>query len=168
MRDAFGHAQLGGVGPLVARLVKERLGYKYHWAVADYLQRAARHIASKTDLEQAYAVGAAAVELALDGTNGVMPAIVRISDRPYRWKIGTVELAKVANARSAAARLHHRRRLPHHARVPALSRPADPRRGFPAFRDGLPDYVRYATIRCRSSSPRGSKSDAARAIIARF
>src|SRR5437764_3874317 len=96
-RDAFGHAQLGGVGPLIAMLTKDRLGHKYHWAVADYLQRAARHLASKTDLEQAYAVGKAAVELALRGRNAVMPAIVRTSNKPYRWKIGVAPLTEVAN-----------------------------------------------------------------------
>ncbi len=96
-RDAFGHAQLGGVAPVVAGLVKEKLGYKYHWAVADYLQRAARHIASKTDVEQAYALGKAAVELALQGKNAVMPTIVRISSNPYKWEIGSANLADVAN-----------------------------------------------------------------------
>src|SRR5438874_9768758 len=96
-KDAFGHAQLGGVGPLVANLVKEKLKLKYHWAVADYLQRAARHLASKTDLEQSYAVGKAAVEFALAGKNAVMPAIVRVADRPYRWKIGEAPLTEVAN-----------------------------------------------------------------------
>ena len=80
-KDAFGHAQLGGVGPLVASIVKEKLKLKYHWAVADYLQRAARHLASKTDLEQSYAVGKAAVEFALAGRNAVMPAIVRVDRR---------------------------------------------------------------------------------------
>jgi 6-phosphofructokinase 1 len=96
-RDAFGHAQLGGVGPVVAQLVKDKLGYKYHWAVADYLQRAARHIASKVDVEQAYAVGKAAVDFALQGHNSVMPTIVRTSNRPYRWKIGMARLDQVAN-----------------------------------------------------------------------
>lgn len=96
-RDAFGHAQLGGVAPVVAQIVKDNLGYKYHWAVADYLQRAARHIASKTDVEQAYAVGKAAVELALSGKNAMMPTIVRISDQPYQWEIGSANLADVAN-----------------------------------------------------------------------
>ncbi len=95
--DAFGHVQLGGVGPTIAQLVKEKLGYKQHWAVPDYLQRSARHIASKTDLEHALAVGEAAVELALEGRNAVMPAIVRISDAPYRWKIEAAPLARVAN-----------------------------------------------------------------------
>ena len=96
-RDAFGHAQLGGVGPMIAGIVKDRLGYKYHWAVADYLQRAARHIASKTDVDQSYAVGKAAVLLALAGQNAVMPAIMRISDKPYRWKIAEAPLDHVAN-----------------------------------------------------------------------
>ncbi|GAB4470874.1 MAG: 6-phosphofructokinase [Burkholderiaceae bacterium] len=97
-RDAFGHAQLGGAAPVVANMVKEALGYKYHWAVADYLQRAARHLASKTDVEQAYAVGKAAVEFALAGENAVMPTIVRTSARPYAWTIGMAPLSKVANA----------------------------------------------------------------------
>jgi ATP-dependent phosphofructokinase / diphosphate-dependent phosphofructokinase len=95
--DAFGHKQLGGVAPVVAELVRERLGYKYHWAVSDYLQRSARHIASKTDVEQAWAVGAAAVDLALAGKSGVMPVIRRVSDRPYRWKIETASLKRIAN-----------------------------------------------------------------------
>src|ERR1700761_2499105 len=94
--DAFGHTQLGGVGPVVANMVREAHGYKYHWAVADYLQRAARHIASRTDVEQAYACGKAAVELAVKGANAVMPTIVRKSGRPYKWVIGHVPLAEVA------------------------------------------------------------------------
>ena len=95
--DAFGHAQLGGAAPLVANLVRQQLGYKYHWAVADYLQRSARHIASKTDVEQAYALGKAAVEFALAGDSAIMPAIVRTSDNPYQWEIGRADLADVAN-----------------------------------------------------------------------
>ena len=95
--DAFGHAQLGGVAPVLARLVREKLGYKYHWALPDYLQRSARHIASGTDAAQAEAVGRAAVEYALAGHNGVIPVIVRGSDAPYRWKIAPAPLAKVAN-----------------------------------------------------------------------
>jgi 6-phosphofructokinase 1 len=95
--DAFGHAQLGGVAPVIANLVKQKLGYKYHWAVCDYLQRSARHIASQMDLEHAYAVGKAAVEMAIDGKSGVMPVIKRVSDQPYRWKIAEASLARVAN-----------------------------------------------------------------------
>jgi 6-phosphofructokinase len=102
--DAFGHAQLGGVGPVVANMVREGLGYKYHWAVADYLQRAARHIASKTDVEQAYAVGKAAVEFAVRGMHAVMPAIRRTSSSPYRWKIVPVPLAEVANVEKKVPR----------------------------------------------------------------
>jgi len=97
LKDAFGHAQLGGVAPVIASMVREKLGYKYHWAVADYLQRAARHIASKSDVEQAYAMGKAAVELALAGKNSVMPTVVRTSSKPYRWKIGEARLSRVAN-----------------------------------------------------------------------
>jgi len=96
-RDAFGHAQLGGVAPVVANLVKTALGYKFHWAVADYLQRAARHIASATDVEQAYALGRSGVEMALAGKNAIMPTIERISDNPYQWRIGSTDLAGVAN-----------------------------------------------------------------------
>jgi 6-phosphofructokinase 1 len=96
-KDAFGHAQLGGVGPLVAQMAQQEFGYKFHWAVADYLQRSARHIASKVDVEQAYAVGKAAVEFALRGRNAVMPVIVRKSAKPYRWSIGEAPLAAVAN-----------------------------------------------------------------------
>jgi len=96
-RDAFGHAQLGGVAPVVAGMITETLGYKSHWAVSDYLQRSARHIAAKTDVDQAYAMGKAAVKLALQGKSGVMPIVVRTSDKPYRWKVGEADLAKLAN-----------------------------------------------------------------------
>ena len=96
-RDAFGHAQLGGVAPVVANLIKDALGYKFHWAVADYLQRSARHIASASDLEQAYALGKAGVEMALAGKNAIMPTIDRVSNNPYQWKIGSADLADVAN-----------------------------------------------------------------------
>lgn len=95
--DAFGHKQLGGVAPTLAGMVREDLGYKYHWAVADYLQRAARHIASETDVQQAYAVGQKAVELALAGRNSVMPTIVREESETYQWHVGEVALSDVAN-----------------------------------------------------------------------
>jgi 6-phosphofructokinase len=96
-RDAFGHAQLGGAAPVVANMIKEALGHKFHWGVADYLQRAARHIASKSDVDQAYAMGKAAVEFALKGHNSVMPTIDRVSSSPYKWKVGMAPLSKVAN-----------------------------------------------------------------------
>lgn len=95
--DAFGHKQLGGVAPMLAKLIKDSLGYKYHWALSDYLQRSARHIASKTDVEQAYALGCAAVNLALAGKNAIMPIIVRDSNSPYRYSIGEAPLEKAAN-----------------------------------------------------------------------
>ena len=145
--DAFGHAQLGGVGPLIAKLVKDRLNQKYHWAVADYLQRAARHLASKTDLEQAYAVGKAAVELALAGKSAVMPAIVRVSDKPYRWKIGVAPLDRIANVEKKVPRDYitgdgfgitaKARRY-----LSPLVRGED----FPPFKDGLPRYVRLKNV----------------------
>ena len=146
-KDAFGHAQLGGVGPQIAALVKDRLRYKYHWAVADYLQRAARHLASKTDLDQSYAVGKAAVELALRGQNAVMPAIVRVSDRPYRWKLGVAPLADVANREKMLPRnfitpdgygITERAR----AYLAPLIRGEAP----PPYRDGLPHYVRLKNV----------------------
>jgi len=96
-RDSFGHAQLGGAAPVVANMIKDELGYKFHWAVADYLQRAARHLASKSDVEQAYALGKAGVEMALEGDNSIMPTVDRISSKPYEWKIGKAPLSEVAN-----------------------------------------------------------------------
>lgn len=96
-QDAFGHTQLGGVAPTLANMIKQALGYKYHWSVADYLQRAARHIASATDVEQAYEMGKAAVEFALEGKNAVMPIIVREQSKPYIWSIGEAPLSQVAN-----------------------------------------------------------------------
>ena len=146
-KDAFGHAQLGGVGPLIARLVKDKLDYKYHWAVADYLQRAARHIASKTDVLHAYAVGKAAVEFAVAGTNAVMPAIRRTSDKPYRWKIVAVPLDQVAN---------FEKMLPHDyitkdgfgitAKARTYLAPLIRGEDFPPFKDGLPQYVRMKNV----------------------
>ncbi len=96
-KDAFGHTQLGGVAPALANMVRQALGHKFHWAVADYLQRSARHIASATDLEQAYTVGRKAVEMALEGKQAVMPIIVREQSKPYRWTIGEAPLSEVAN-----------------------------------------------------------------------
>ncbi|HET8609531.1 MAG TPA: 6-phosphofructokinase [Burkholderiales bacterium] len=147
LRDAFGHAQLGGVAPLIANLVKDKLGYKYHWAVADYLQRAARHIASKTDVEQAYAVGKAAVELAVKGRNAVMPIIVRKSDKPYRWAIGVADLKDVANREKMMPRnfitadgFHITERARRY--LQPLIRGED----YPPFRDGLPVYVKLKNV----------------------
>jgi 6-phosphofructokinase 1 len=146
-KDAFGHAQLGGVGPQIATLVRDRLRYKFHWAVADYLQRAARHIASKTDLDQSYAVGKAAVELALRGQNAVMPAIVRVSDRPYRWKIGVAPLADVANREKMLPRDYI---TPDGFGITGKARaylaPLIRGEAPPPYRDGLPHYVRLKNV----------------------
>src|SRR5438093_3717810 len=146
-KDAFGHAQLGGVGPLIASLVKDKLGLKCHWAVADYLQRAARHLASKTDVDQAYAVGKAAVELALAGKNAVMPAILRTSDKPYRWKIGVAPLDQVANVEKMLPRDYiSADGFGITAKARAYLSPLTRGEDFPAFKDGLPQYVRLKNV----------------------
>jgi len=142
LRDAFGHAQLGGVAPVIAQLVRQHLGYKYHWAVADYLQRAARHIASKTDVAQAYAMGKAAVQFALKGHNAVMPIVVRVSNQPYKWKVGMVNLCDVANLE---------KKLPRDfitedgygitAKCRRYLSPLIAGEDYPPFKRGLPDYV---------------------------
>jgi ATP-dependent phosphofructokinase / diphosphate-dependent phosphofructokinase len=149
-QDAFGHSQLGGVGPVVANMVREALGYKYHWAVADYLQRSARHIASRTDVEQAYAVGQAAVQYALAGMNAVMPAIKRLSSKPYRWKLVPVPLSEVANVE---------KKVPRHfitddgfgitAACRRYLEPLIAGEDAPPYRDGLPCYVRIRGVSVR-------------------
>ena len=142
LRDAFGHAQLGGVAPVLAQLVKSKLNYKYHWAVADYLQRAARHIASKVDVEQAYAVGKAAVELALKGQNSLMPTIVRIADKPYRWKIGTAKLEDVANREKMLPRDYITEDGFHiTTKARRYLQPLIKGEDYPPYKDGLPQYV---------------------------
>ena len=141
--DAFGHAQLGGVAPLIADMIKQALGHKYHWAVADYLQRAARHIASRTDVEQAYAVGRAAVEFALAGKNAVMPTIVRDDGPEYSWRIGEAPLADVANVEKKMPR-DYISADGFHITESARKYFAPLIRGedYPPYRDGLPDYAR--------------------------
>jgi 6-phosphofructokinase len=143
LKDAFGHAQLGGVAPLIAQLVKDKLKQKYHWAVADYLQRAARHIASKTDVLQSYAVGKAAVELAVKGRSGVMPVIVRKSSKPYRWHIGVADLKDVANAEKMMPRnyitgdgFHITDKCREYLEPLVLGE------DYPPYKNGLPDFVR--------------------------
>ena len=147
VRDAFGHAQLGGVAPRLAKLVRDRFGYRCHWAVADYLQRSARHIASKVDVQQAYAVGKAAVDLAIKGRNAVMPVIVRKSNRPYKWTIGVAELKDIAN---------RERMLPRDfitedgfyitARCRQYLAPLILGEDPPPFKNGLPAYVRLKNV----------------------
>ncbi len=141
--DAFGHAQLGGVAPKLAALIKQELNIKYHWAVADYLQRAARHIASLVDVEQAYALGKAAVEFALNGHNAIMPTIVREQDAPYRWSIGQVPLASVANQEKMLPRAfitedgYGITKACRTYLTPLIQGEA-----YPPYLGGLPDYVR--------------------------
>ena len=154
-KDAFGHTQLGGVGPVVADLVRANLGYKFHWAVADYLQRSARHIASKVDVEQAYAVGKAAVELAVKGHNAIMPMIKRISAKPYRWKIDHVPLAKVANVEKHVPRDYI---TPDGFGITAACRrylePLIEGEDYPPYRNGLPAYaeLKLAPVRKKLTS----------------
>jgi 6-phosphofructokinase 1 len=147
IRDAFGHAQLGGVAPVVANIVREELGLKYHWAVADYLQRAGRHIASKTDVEQAYAMGKAAVEFAINGHNAVMPTIERVSSHPYVWKVGMAQLSEVANVEKM---------MPQNFisedgfgitdKCREYLVPLIQGEDYPPYKDGLPDYVRLKNV----------------------
>ena len=146
-KDAFGHTQLGGVAPMVAELIKSKLGYKYHWAVADYLQRSARHIASATDVDQAYALGRAAVEMAVAGKTALMPTVVRTRDQPYRWKIGAVSLSRVANVE---------RKMPKSFiskdgfGVTAAARrylaPLIDGEDYPPYKNGVPQYVQLKNL----------------------
>jgi ATP-dependent phosphofructokinase / diphosphate-dependent phosphofructokinase len=141
-KDAFGHSQLGGVGPVVAQMTQEAFGYKFHWAVADYLQRSARHIASSVDVEQAYAVGKAAVEFALAGKNAVMPIIVRKSTKPYRWGIGEAPLTAVANQEKKVPRKFITADgFGITAACRAYLEPLIGGEDYPPYRNGLPAYA---------------------------
>jgi ATP-dependent phosphofructokinase / diphosphate-dependent phosphofructokinase len=145
--DAFGHTQLGGVAPTLASIVKADLGYKYHWAVADYLQRAARHLASQTDLDQAYAVGCAAVEMALNGKNAVMPAITRKAGKKYQWTITEARLDEVANVE---------KKMPRHfitsdgfgitQEARDYLAPLIQGEAYPPYKNGLPVYVQPKNV----------------------
>lgn len=147
LRDAFGHAQLGGVAPVIANIVKNGLGLKYHWGVADYLQRAARHIASGTDVEQAYAMGKAAVEYAIAGHNSVMPTIERISSSPYAWKTGMVELSKVANVeKMMPADFISEDGFGITGKCREYLSPLIEGEDYPPYKNGLPDYVRLKNV----------------------
>jgi len=155
-KDAFGHSQLGGVGPVVAQMTQQAFGFKFHWAVADYLQRSARHIASKVDVDQAYAVGKAAVEFALQGKNAVMPIIVRKSSKPYRWTIGEAPLSAIAN---------QEKKLPRNfispdgfgitGRCRRYLLPLIGGEGYPPYHNGLPRYatLKGASVRKRLNTP---------------
>ncbi|MDD5248647.1 MAG: 6-phosphofructokinase [Rhodocyclaceae bacterium] len=153
-RDAFGHAQLGGAAPVVANMIKDALGHKFHWGVADYMQRAARHIASKADVDQAYATGKAAVEFALKGHNSVMPTIDRVSDKPYKWKVGMAPLAKVANVEKM---------MPKNfittdgfgitERCRTYLGPLMKGEDYPPYKDGLPQYVTLKNVAAPKKLP---------------
>ncbi len=147
LRDAFGHAQLGGVAPVIASIVKEKLGLKYHWGVADYLQRSARHIASKSDVAQAYATGKAAVELALKGRNSVMPAIKRVSDKPYKWTIEVAELKNVANKEKFMPRdFITKDGFGITEKCRKYLAPLIQGEDYPPYKNGLPQYVRLKNV----------------------
>lgn len=147
LRDAFGHAQLGGAAPVIANLIKSDLGYKYHWAVSDYLQRAARHIASKTDVEQAYAMGKSAVEFAVSGKTDIMPIIIRKSNKPYKWAVGEVALSKVANKEKLMPRNYiskdgfHITESCKQYLLPLING-----EDYPPYKNGLPQYVKLKNI----------------------
>ena len=158
--DAFGHVQLGGTAPILARMVKDSLGYKYHWCVVDYLQRSARHLASEVDVEQAYAVGQGAVELALQGENRVMVSIVRESGETFAWRVGKVPLEMVANVEMklpadfiAADGLHI---------TPACREYLTPLilgEDFPPFRNGVPDYAHLEKVMVKKKLPDYEKQE---------
>jgi len=154
-KDAFGHVQLGGVAPFVANMIKAELGYKYHWAVADYLQRAARHIASATDVDQAYAVGKAAVEFALAGKNAVMPIIVRGKGKKYSWHIGEAKLSEVANVEKKMPRSYITRDGFH---ITEAARqyftPLIQGEDYPPYKNGIPQYARLKKVLMAKKLPK--------------
>jgi 6-phosphofructokinase 1 len=143
LKDAFGHAQLGGAATVIAGMIQNELKLKNHWAVADYLQRAARHIASKTDVDMAYAMGKAAVQYALKGHNSVMPTVVRTSNKPFKWKVGMAPLNKVANVEKM---------MPTDFITPdgygitkkcrTYLEPLIKGEDYPPYKNGMPQYVR--------------------------
>jgi 6-phosphofructokinase 1 len=153
-KDAFGHAQLGGAAPVVANMVKDAFGYKFHWAVADYLQRAARHIASKTDVKQAYELGKAAVQLAVKGRNSVMPTIDRLSDVPYKYRIGVAELKDVANVEKMMPRdFISADGYGITAKCQRYLAPLIQGEDYPAYDNGLPDYVTLKNLAVAKKLP---------------
>ena len=147
LKDAFGHAQLGGVAPVIASMIRGKLGLKFHWAVADYLQRAARHIASKSDVDQAYAMGKAAVELAIKGQNSVMPTVVRKSNKPYKWAVGVAPLEKVANVEKMMPKdFITADGFGITAKCRAYLEPLIKGEDYPPYKEGMPSYVRLKNV----------------------
>ena len=156
VRDAFGHAQLGGLAPTLANLIKSQLGYKYHWAVSDYLQRAARHIASQTDVDQAYAVGEAAVTMALAGKNAVMPTIIRDPGKGYRWRIGETPLSKVANREKKMPRKFiSRDGFGVTPAGQAYFEPLVQGEAYPQYSNGMPIYTTLKNLPVEKRLPQG-------------
>ena len=146
-RDAFGHAQLGGAAPVVANMIKDAMGYKFHWAVADYLQRAARHLASASDVEQAYALGEAAVEMAVQGHNSIMPTVVRKSSSPYQWEIGMAPLSEVANVEKMMPKdFITDNGFGITAACKEYLYPLIQGEAYPAFENGMPKYVTLKNV----------------------
>jgi len=153
-RDAFGHAQLGGAAPVVANMIKDALGYKFHWAVADYLQRAARHIASKTDVKQAYQLGKAAVELAVKGRNSVMPTVQRMSDEPYKYKIGVADLKDVANVEKFMPKdFITEDGFGITEKCSRYLAPLIQGEDYPPYKNGLPEYVTLKNVAVEKKLP---------------
>ncbi|MCW9025040.1 MAG: 6-phosphofructokinase [Gammaproteobacteria bacterium] len=147
LKDAFGHSQLGGAAPVVAQMIQKELGHKYHWAVADYLQRAARHIASKTDVDQAYAMGKAAVQFAIKGHNAIMPTIDRISNSPYKWKVGMAPLSKVANVeKMMPSNFISKDGFGITKRCREYLAPLIKGEDYPPYKNGLPKYVTLKNV----------------------
>lgn len=160
IKDAFGHAQLGGVAPVVTGIIKQNLELKCHWAVCDYLQRAARHIGSRTDMEQAYALGKAAVDYAMAGENAIMPIIVRTSDEPYQWEIGKAELDKVANIEEKMPAEYIRQDgfgITDACRT--YLAPLISGESYPPYHNGIPDYVRLQKIKVPKTLPEFNETD---------
>jgi 6-phosphofructokinase 1 len=146
-KDAFGHSQLGGVAPFVANMIKDELGYKFHWAVADYLQRSARHIASRTDVDQAYSVGRAAVEFALAGKNAVMPIIIRGAGKKYSWKIGEAKLEDIANVEKMMPRDYITKDGFHITdKAKSYLAPLINGEDYPDYKHGVPQYARLKKV----------------------
>lgn len=148
MTDAFGHAKLGGVAPMIANLIEQSLGLKNHWAVADYLQRSARHIASATDVKQAYELGRAAIKMALQGKNNIMLTLERQSSKPYRYKIGETALSRVANKEKKMPKSFISKdgySITDKCREYML--PLMAGEDYPTFKKGLPDYVILKNVR---------------------
>ena len=146
-KDAFGHSQLGGVAPFVANMIRDELGYKFHWAVADYLQRSARHIASRTDVDQAYSVGKAAVEFALAGKNAVMPIIIRGAGKKYSWKIGEAKLEDIANVEKMMPRDYITKDGFHITdKAKSYLAPLINGEDYPDYKHGVPQYARLKKV----------------------